>query len=619
MKQISTTMKLKILLQSGLILLLLSFTSCNFKSTGKSTPPILVLATDKDFGSYTCEILKAEGFNEFMRDSITSPGFSSGYLKKFDLVILAETGLTGSQAKILTGYVKAGGNLITFRPESKLLGIFGIRPTGTTVRDGYIRIDTTTSPGAGLIGRTLQFHGPADIFIPDGSQQLATLFFNASESCGSPAVVINRLGKGSAAAFCFNLPKSIVLTRQGNPDWAGEERDHIDGPTATDLFYPSDRDKQWNDPLKISLPQADEQMRLLTHIIEQFGQSAKPLPRFWYFPDSLKCVFMFTIDGEDTPEKEINGEIMDVQAKGANATLFEIGTYISPETVERWRAAGHEVSVHYNDVPNYSAPDYSNMSEVYERMTREFTAAYGLVPRTSRNHWAVWCSKDETGKIEFSEQARIEEKYGIQFDCNYYQFGGNNVFPNFLGEVGHFTGSGIPMRFADTQGRIINVFQSNTQLPDETWLKPNVENRGKVLIDRSIDDENYTWINANFHTWYWPECREAGLHILDHCNSRGVPVFTTERANNFVRTKDEATFTGINWKDNTLSFTVSSSHACRDRLTILLPATFGKSKLAELNLDDKKTKFSLWKIKGTVYSYVSVEPGHIHSISVKYK
>ncbi len=45
---------------------------------------------------------------------------------------------------------------------------------------------------------------------------------------------------------------------------------------------------------------------------------------------------------------------------------------------------------------------------------------------------------------------QIEERYGLGMDCNYYQFGGNKVYPNWLGDVGHITGSGIPMKFADS-------------------------------------------------------------------------------------------------------------------------------------------------------------------------
>ncbi len=140
----------------------------------------------------------------------------------------------------------------------------------------------------------------------------------------------NDYGSGHAAAFTYNLPESIVLTRQGNPDWAGAERDKVDGPTATDLFYPIDR-KRYNGTIlkKYAIPQADEQMRLLSHIIEKFVEYKKPIPRFWYFPEQYKCIFIFTIDGEESRETDIDNEIADVQSKGGNATLYEIGTYIS--------------------------------------------------------------------------------------------------------------------------------------------------------------------------------------------------------------------------------------------------------------------------------------------------
>lgn len=48
------------------IILLFSFTGCSKNETGQ---PILLLAGSKDFGAYTGEILKTEGFNEFITDS----------------------------------------------------------------------------------------------------------------------------------------------------------------------------------------------------------------------------------------------------------------------------------------------------------------------------------------------------------------------------------------------------------------------------------------------------------------------------------------------------------------------------------------------------------------------
>lgn len=598
-------------------LLLLTFLLVNCAQK-QSLIPVLVLGTDANFGSYAGEILKAEGFNAFKTDSLASPKITGSYLRQFDVVILAETSVTSEQKSMLTGYVKAGGNLIAFRPDKKLSDLFGITDANSTVKEGYLKINTSGDIGKGLVSETIQFHGVSDVYRLNGGEEIASLYSDAQNSTGSPSVVINKSGDGHAVAFTYNLPKSIVYTRQGNPEWAGQERDNVDGPTATDLFYPLNGETQWNNPDKIAIPQADEQMRLLSHIIGKINSGNKPLPRFWYFPDEYKCVYIFTIDGEESSAEDINNEILDVQAKGGNATLYEIGTYISDSIVRAWRSNGHEVAIHYNDVPNYSNPTFRSMNTVFDTMTTNFRNAYNIMPRTGRNHWVVWCSTDSLGRKEFAQHAIIEEKYGVGFDCNYYQFGGNKVYPNWMGDVGHITGSGIPMKFSDSSGKIIHVYQSNTQLPDETWLKDNVEAKSKTLIGRSLHDENYTWVNANYHTWYWPETREAGLKVLDYCNSNGVPIWTAEKAYDFIKMKDEARFSEIKWANNMLTFKLVSTLEHSNGLTFLLPASYNGAKIRNITLNGQEKPFGIKMIKGFHYAAVTVTPGNSYEVSASY-
>jgi hypothetical protein len=601
----------------SVLLTLIFFHNSGCREDGNSSFPILVLATKANFSLYTPEILKAEGLNEFITDSLTNTKVTLQYLKRFDIVLLGETSLTSDDKGKLTAYVKDGGNLIALRPDRQLDEIFGLIVEKGTVDEGYIKIDTGDI-GKGLVSATMQFHGKSDIYKLNGASEIAGLYSDSCKSAESPSVVINNYGNGHAVAFSYNLAKSIVLTRQGNPEWAGEERDKVDGPTATDLFYPLSGEVQWNDPAKIAIPQADEQMRLLTHIIEKLSSYKKPLPRFWYFPDNYKSVFIFTIDGEDTPADEIDSEIKDVNARGASVTLYEIGTYISPSQVNSWRSKGNEVAIHYNDVPNYANPTFFNMNVVLDTMTSNFHNAYGISPGTVRNHWVVWCSKDSSGMRNFAEQAMLEEKYGIGLDCNYYQFGGNKVYPNWLGDVGHFTGSGIPMRFSDASGNILHIYQSNTQLPDETWLKDNIENKSITLIDRSIDEEYYSWINANFHTWYWPECRQAGLKVLDYCNKRGVPVWTAERVFEFLRMKDESFFSDFVWSGNRLTFRLNSAINNPERLTMLLPLVYTDRKISAIRINRQNVKFDIIIIKGSAYASVPLNPGRIYNISARY-
>lgn len=56
----------------------------------KSTQPILILANNNNFGTYAGEILKAEGFNEFITDSLGRKKISKPFLAQFDQIILAE-------------------------------------------------------------------------------------------------------------------------------------------------------------------------------------------------------------------------------------------------------------------------------------------------------------------------------------------------------------------------------------------------------------------------------------------------------------------------------------------------------------------------------------------------
>jgi hypothetical protein len=62
---------------------------------------------------------------------------------------------------------------------------------------------------------------------------------------------------GQAAAFTFDLARSIVYTRQGNPVWAGQDRDGIPPIRKNDLFF-GGADPDWVNLDKVAIPQADE-------------------------------------------------------------------------------------------------------------------------------------------------------------------------------------------------------------------------------------------------------------------------------------------------------------------------------------------------------------------------
>src|SRR5574342_683534 len=242
-------------------------------------PMLIISSASNPFSAYYAEILRAEGLNAFAVNDIAT--VSSGLLASYDVVILGDITLTSSQVTMLSDWVNAGGHLIAMHPDKKLAGLLGLTDLTSTLSDAYLLVNTSSGPGAGIVNQTIQYHGAADRYSLSGASSVATLYSNATTSTSSPAITLRSVGSsgGQAAAFTYDLARSVVYTRQRNPAWSGQERDGQTPIRSDDLFYPN-----WVDLNKVAIPQADEQQRLLANLIIQMNFNKKPLPRFWYLP-----------------------------------------------------------------------------------------------------------------------------------------------------------------------------------------------------------------------------------------------------------------------------------------------------------------------------------------------
>ena len=131
----------------------------------------------------------------------------------------------------LTGWVNNGGNLIAMRPDKQLAGLLGLTVASGTRSNAYLKVDASVPPGAGIVDSTIQYHGTADNYTLNGATAVATLYSSATTATTNPAVTLRSVGSngGQAAAFTYDLARSVVYTRQGNPSWAGQERDGVRG------------------------------------------------------------------------------------------------------------------------------------------------------------------------------------------------------------------------------------------------------------------------------------------------------------------------------------------------------------------------------------------------------
>ncbi len=593
---------------------------CSYNRVHK---PILILYGKNNFGLYTKELLRTEGFMEYEEQPFNDKNLSRQYLKKFDLVILTENALTDKQRKYLSWYIRKGGKMIFFKPDANVEDILGIKYTGQTIREGYFKIDTAVKAGRGMPVESLQYHGEAEEFRLNGAAQIAALFDEEEKDTGFPAVTVHSFGKGKAAAILFNLPESVVYLHQGNPAWKGQERDGVYGLRNLDLFVGRDGEKNWLDKDKVAIPQADEQVRLLSHVIEYLNSGYPPLPRLWYFPGDSRCVALLTCDGEnngdpDFYEKEIDSELKMVQSKGGHMTVYLIGTGLKPEVVERWKADGNEIAIHYDDTKNAAHVTRENMDSTITVMQNQFREVYGnsYPLSTVRNHWIVWYG--------WAGQAAIEQAHGIQLDCNSYKYDNSKdvTRPDWIGGFGYFTGSGIPMKFADEEGNVLDIYQSETQIVDEQLnTKGGIYNGYRTLVDRSLYREKYAVVNAVFHPNsnankpYLAELEKTA----DYCRRKGVPMLTAMEWLDFLKARDSVKFNNLRWYNNNLSFAIHAPVSINREFGVYVPGRFGERKVLKILVEGKELKFKLNTIKGNQYAFFKVFPGSTMQVEVQYR
>ena len=206
--------------------LIFDSTTVSGGSTNSSAKPLLLVTSNNKspFTKYLGEILRAEGLNYFT--SLPLGEVTREILLEHQVVLLGEATLTQEEADMFSTWVASGGNLVGIRPDPKLAGVFGLGISSGTLSEGYIKVNSTSNLGNGITGATMQYHGSADIYNNSTSTLIASLFSNATTSATAPAVTLRQVsGGGFAAAFMFDLARSVILTRQGNPEWAGLERD----------------------------------------------------------------------------------------------------------------------------------------------------------------------------------------------------------------------------------------------------------------------------------------------------------------------------------------------------------------------------------------------------------
>ncbi len=568
--------------------------------------PILIVTTSANpFSTYYTEILRNEGLNAFSTRDVTS--VSSQGLRDYDLVILTEMRLTPTQVEMFSQWVTEGGKLIAMRPDQQLANLLGLSDAAGILPEGsYLKVDHSTLAGSGIVNQTMQFHGAADRYILNGAVSLATLYTDPTTATANPAVTLHQVGKGQASAFTYDLARSVVYTRQGNPAWATQERDGFAPIRANDLFFghaSHDQQADWVDLNKVAIPQADEQQRLFANLILIMNLDQRPLPRFWYFPQGAKAVVLMT--GDDHANGGTTGRFDQFkQQSPANCSVenwecIRGTSYLYPDTpmtdqqAKAYDQEGFEIDLHLNtNCENYTP---GLLQFFYTDQLRQFRAKYPSLPpsSTQRQHCLVWSDWSTTPEVELS--------HGIRLDTTYYYWPPSWI----LNRPGLFTGSGMPMRFAKLDGTMIDVYQAVTQMTDESGQA--YPYHIDTLLDRALGSEGYYGVfTVNAHT----DLAHSSVAdaVVKSAQAHGVPIVSARQILTWLDGRNKSAFKGLTWNGQTLQFTIAPAKSAIG-LQAMLPVQSASGQLNRITHKGRPVTYTKEVSKGIEYARFAANPG----------
>lgn len=538
---------------------------------------------------------------------------AASVLTPYHTVVLADGApLTTNQVTLVTNWVNGGGNFVAMRPAANLNTLLGIGARSNILPDAYLKIDNTQAPGLGVDGQTLQYHGVADEHpLNAGTRAVATLYSDATTATTFPAVTIRTSGTGTASAWLFDLARSVVYTREGNPGLAGQAAASADSnPRVSDRFALG-----YLDVTKAAIPQADLQVTLLGNQIEttQF-----PVPIKWAFPSYktnanhpnglLKAAFVLTGDDHAASSQTVSRFASETAASPVGCTTaawtcirstsYAYPGAFSDSSAKPYTDAGFEVSPHVSN-NGQCASNWATQAMLDGIFSTSFSAwqtAYPTIsaahpPLTQRFHcYGIW--------RDYATVAAVEGAHGIQADTN------SSCWPNALLNVGQclFTGSGMPQNIADADGTLTGVTQFATQATDENPTTVDQNALNTLVANATGTNGYYGYFTVLAHLDNLAISNQTEAAVLSVAAANDVPVISAAQAQIFWAARAATAVSNPTFGTKTVTFSVTNPAA---NLLVLQPAKYGTKTITGIKVGATTVPFGTQTISGVSYAVFS--------------
>ncbi|MCX7599567.1 MAG: hypothetical protein N2512_11990 [Armatimonadetes bacterium] len=342
-------------------------------------------------------------------------------------------------------WINSGGTLIGFATD-RLDETFGNafhsvtpEPDGSFAMTALVRLSDCPLTRAilpfGLSDHTIPVFGPLRRVVPERSRVLALLVNSRGAETSFPAVTVQRVGRGLACYFAFDLAQTMWVLHKGRP---------VDGDYDLDGYLRLS-DAIATGHLRQDVPYADMLLFLLQNLIHGTG-----LPMIHQLPplagEVADLVIFFGGDDEGLSDGSQVAASDFMRSRGLpyhiNIMPDADGHFaLTVAEHDHIVANGHEASLHFNFIDNFCHPIGFGEQHV-ERQVRLFYENFGHLPIVTVNHWCRW-----TG---WAEPARWMATRGIKGDNS--RLGLSSPPLNPVNRIGLAFGSAFPHYYYDDPG-----------------------------------------------------------------------------------------------------------------------------------------------------------------------
>jgi hypothetical protein len=531
----------------------------------------------------------------------------------------------------IDAFVRRGGVVVAMVPGAALLERFGIDDRGAVAADG-VRLLHRGDDSA------LRLHVEGRRWRPARRHVVEASFTGAAGDLPWPAALRVPHGNGAAVLWAFDVAYNVALIRQGNPAWADTDREALSRHQVDAMVG-------WIHTETLSRPDADLYQQAVSAVVAAGTRVVGPQPVIDYFPGSARSVLIATSDAHGVGAAVLDALVRRVESFDARLSIYYtppptarwrrtarrarwtlgrlplVGEALqsdlgppSPHLIDAWRARGHEFAPHPRTDEGLDVE--SGLAQAWDEFENN---GYGGVHVSTRTHKILWSGWVRT--------AQLQRRRGVRMNLDAYHLGPALRGADGSWPHGHVIGSGLPLRFVDESGVLVDCYQQPTQIVDEHLVgifgglaNLSAEDAVRVAIEiiHQATGTTPAALCGQFHADGFVGSTErirAARLLLDGtlaaCRTAGVPVWTAARWLAFLDERRAVTVTARTWNAaaGRLATSVSIGGGMAPGAGVLLPAAVDGRTIARVKVGGTPTPVVAVTRGGRDWVRVVVPPG----------